>query len=193
MPDDSQQNPENRGIMMEPRLEPKTFKRRGGKDRNRKKATICFRIENQLKDRLQAAASKESRTLSSLIDRVLQGFLDSQDQDGPPWTIKDEKRLHPRKEVLLPARWKIGHGDSVVEHDVLIRNIGAGGAYTECVSGQSMKLVEKLQVAPFALALRMPGSEQPVELDCEARHIHINEKAVGVGLLFKNIVEDLSL
>ncbi|UCG13389.1 MAG: hypothetical protein JSU72_02570 [Deltaproteobacteria bacterium] len=155
--------------------------------RKRKTSTISFRLENGLKERLQALADKQRRTLSSLIDRILQEFLDAQENGSPPGPVQEDRRHHLRKRVVLPARWKFRQGGKTVELDVLVKDISSGGAYTEYVSGNNLFFLKDIQVSPLALVVRMPGSPEPVELDSEPRRIHITRDHVGVGLSFRNM------
>jgi predicted DNA-binding protein len=155
-----------------------------GMGRRRKTSTISFRIEGRLKERLQAIAARRGRTLSSLIERILKDSIDSPEGGSAVGAIKEERRNQTRKKVVLPARWKFVHGENAVEHDVIVKNINAGGAYTEYHNGHSFLYFKNLQTYPFALVLRMPGSSEPVALDCVARHFHITQEGIGVGLEF---------
>ena len=103
---------------------------------------------------------------------------------------QEDKRQHLRKEILLPARWKISKGLKVLEHDVLLKNISVGGAYTEYVSGQNFQLIKNLLASSLALAVRMPEAQEPVVVDCEVTRIHITETYLGVGLRFLSTLED---
>ena len=76
-----------------------------------------------------------------------------------------------------------------MEHDVLLRNISVGGAYTEYVNGQNFQLIKNLQASPLALAVRMPESQEPAVVECEVSRIHISGNCVGVGLRFVSTLE----
>lgn len=162
-------------------------------DRKRKMSTCSFRLDSQLKERLQAIARRQGRTLSSLIDRVLRDFLSSQRENLPENAIKREKRRHPRKEIILPARWRLKQKENVVEYDVILRNISAGGAYTEYVNGQNIEISSYLQVSPLGLIVRMPGAQKPAALDCKVIRTHITRGSVGVGLSFTKVFDEDSL
>lgn len=153
-------------------------------DRTRKTSMISFRAENLLKKRLQEIALKNRRALSSVIIGILQDFLDSQEGNVTPGGIREERRHNPRKQVLLPARWRIREEENVLEHDVLLRSISVGGAYTEYVNGQNFQLIKNLQASPLTLAVRMPESQEPVVVECEVSRIHITDNSIGVGLRF---------
>ena len=147
---------------------------------------ISFRIESQLKDELLNISFRENRSLSSLIVGLLRSSLDSQGGNAKPRGIQEEKRRQPRKQILLPARWRIRQEEHVLEHDVLLRNISVGGAYTEYMNGQNFQLLMSLQVSPLALAVRMPESRLPIVMDCEVSRINITDTRIGVGLHFLN-------
>ena len=149
-----------------------------------KTTTISFRIEGQLKERLLSLAMGENRSLSSLIVRLLKNSLHSQSGSTLSAGIQEERRHQPRKQILLPARWRIRQQEGVMEHDVLSRNITAGGAYTEYMNGQSLQLLKSLQISPLSLAVRMPESQEPVVMECEVSRIHITATCIGVGLRF---------
>lgn len=161
--------------------------------RKRKTSMISFRVENQLKSKLEAVALKEGRTLSSCIVRILQDSLDPQHDAKPLRGIQEERRHHPRKQILLPARWRIRQEDYVVDHDVLLRNLSVGGAYTEYINGKGFQLFQDLQDSLLALIVRIPGSEEPVVLDCKVSRIHITSDRTGVGLRFLDSLRNENL
>ena len=167
------------------------LEKRGAKDRSRKTSMISFRIESQLKNKILDIALRENRSLSSLIVGLLESSLDSQGGNAKRRGIREEKRCQRRRQILLPARWRIRQEDAVLEYDVLLRNISVGGAYTEYMNGQNFQLLMSLQVSPLALAVRMPESEGPVVMDCEVSRIHITDTCIGVGLHFIADTKDL--
>ena len=80
-----------------------------------------------------------------------------------------------------------------MEQDVLLRNITAGGAYTEYMNGQSFQLLKSLQISPLSLAVRMPESQEPIVMECEVSRIHITDTCIGVGLRFAETLNGESL
>ena len=154
-------------------------------------STVSFRLDFSLKEGLLGLAEKQGRSLSSFIQQSLQDLLDSYERgSGPVRLAQEEKRQHLRKEILLPARWRIRKVDDVLEHDVLLKNISVGGAYTEYMNGQGSQLIKHLQVSPLALVVRLPESQEPVLVDCEMSRIHITGNCIGVGLRFLSTLKD---
>jgi len=160
--------------------------------RTTKTSTISFRIAKQLKKRLENAALRERRTLSSVIVGILQDSLDSREDNTTLGVIQEDRRDNARKQVLLPARWRIRQEDDPVEHDVLLKNISVGGAYTEYINGQGLQLIKDLQVSPLELVVRMPGSQWPIKVACEVSRIHITGDCMGVGLRLLGALKDKS-
>ncbi|UCG12406.1 MAG: PilZ domain-containing protein [Deltaproteobacteria bacterium] len=150
----------------------------------RKTTTISFRLEEERKKKLQLVAVKDGRTLSSLLERIIRSHLDSSGDNLSLNARQDDKRFHPRKEVLLPARWRIRQGQDEIEHDVIVRNISASGAYTEYSNGQNVEFFKKLRDESLALVARFPGSHRSVALDCRVTRFQITSHSVGVGLRF---------
>ena len=162
--------------------------RRTDKKRKILKTSMCsFRIDHRFKEELQSIAQAEGRSLSSLIGIILKHYLQTQKRDLPLQSIAEDRRSYPRKEVLLPARWRIQRGEDIVEHDVLIKNISAGGAYTEYVNGDLYRIFESEQPLSLELVAKLPGSSLPVELKCEPMRFNIAEDRLGVGLRYTKI------
>ncbi len=165
-------------------------KRRTAKKRPKKKTSMCsFRVEPHLKEGLQTIAKQRARSLSSLIENVLQDFVESQQAELPRDAIEKDRRQYPRKEILLPARWRLRKGKDTLEHDVLIKNISAGGAYTEYLNGQIYKLFEKNHKTSLKLTARLPGSRESVALECEAVRFHLTRDCLGVGLRYTELAD----
>ena len=162
--------------------------------RKRMTSTVSFRLDLSLKEGLLGLAEKQGRSLSSFIQQSLQDLLDSYERgSGPVRLAQEEKRQHLRKEILLPARWRIRKVDDVLEHDVLLKNISVGGAYTEYMNGQGFQILEDLNVSPLEFVVRMPSSKVPLAINCEVRRINIAGGSVGVGLRFLGALEGLGL
>ena len=165
-------------------------KRRTAGKRSKKKTSMCsFRVEPHLKEGLHTIAKQRARSLSSLIEQVLQDFVESQQAELPRDAIEKDRRQHPRKEILLPARWRLRKGKDTLEHDVLIKNISTGGAYTEYLNGRIYRLFEKDQIPSLKLTVRLPGSKEPIALECEAVRFHLTRDCLGVGLRYTELAD----
>ena len=169
-------------------IKPRSVRERPGK----RTSMISLRIEPLHKQELESLAREKRCSLSSLIQQVLKDFLEMPGTD-PQRTPKRDKRRHPRKDVLLPARLRVRKEKEPVEHDVLIRNISAGGAYTEFVNGQLFGLFQKYHSDLLELAVRLPGSREPVVFECEPKRFHITEECLGVGLHYTKMTAEKSL
>ena len=106
--------------------------------------------------------------------------------------IQEDRRLHQRKEVLLPARWRLYEDEKLVEHDVLIRNISLGGAYTEYINGEKYRLFVNDTSLSLGLVARLPGSQEPLMLDCKPVRFHITRDYLGVGLRYTEMADAAS-
>ena len=175
----------------------KNMELRQGKASNkrRRKASSCsFRLEPNVKERLQAVAKKQGRTLSSLIERTLNCFIDSYEKGNlDSYLVQQDRREHPRRDTLIPARWRIGNKDDFIEYDVIVKNISTSGAYTFYSNGCNFHLLEKLKAQPFSLYIKLPGVDKPVELDCEARRFYITKDSTSVGIEFVNTLKENNL
>ncbi len=165
-------------------------KRKAAKKHPHKKTAMCsLRVESHLKEKLRVAAKQRALSLSSFIEQVLRDFLESQDSAVALEETQRDRRQYPRKEVVLPARWRLRRGKEEAEHDVLLKNISAGGAYTEYMNGQIYRLFDNNQVSSLRLAVRLPGLQEAVSLECEAVRFHITRDCLGVGLRYTKMTD----
>ena len=169
-------------------------KRKAAKKHPHKKTAMCsLRVESHLKEKLRVAAKQKALSLSSFIEQVLRHFLESQDSAVALEETQRDRLQYSRKEVLLPGRWRLRKGKEAVEHDVLIKNISAGGAYTEYLNGHIYKLFEKGQAPSLELAVRLPGLHRPVVIECESVRFHLTKDCLGVGLRYTELTDQKSV
>ena len=170
------------------------IKRRTAAERSKKKTAMCsLRVEPHLKEAIQVIAKQRALSLSCLIEQVLRDYLESHKSNLPYEPIHQNRRRYPRKEVLIPARWRLQKGKETVEHDVLIKNISAGGAYTEYLNGKIYRLFEKDQVPSLELTVRLPGLDKPVVMECESVRFHLTRDCLGVGLRYTERIDESSV
>lgn len=169
---------------------PITKPRVGGKPPKRNTVMCSLRIERQLKEGLQTIARRQGRSLSALISQILRDFLESRRADLPLKPIQEDKRRFPRKELVLPGRWRIQKGGKVQEYDVLVKNISADGAYTEHINGRRYSLFQDSQLPTLELVLRLPGTREPAVFACVPKHCHITEECLSMGLQFTGKMEE---
>ena len=167
-------------------------KKLAGISTEKRTSMVSLRIGQGLKREIRTMAKKQGRSLSSLIEHILQNWLEKQKGDLPH-TAQVDRRRFARKDVVLPARWRFQGGNRIVEHDVLIRNVSAGGVYTEYLNGRQYPLFEKNQAWSLELAVRLPGLEMPVALECVAVRFHVTEDCLGVGLRYTESADSKSL
>jgi hypothetical protein len=162
-----------------------------GRKRAKRNTVMCsLRIERQLKEGLQQFAKREGRSLSSLIAQVLKDFMKSHKADLPLKGIQEDKRRFPRKEVVLPGRWRTKSGGEIQEYDVLVKNISADGAYMEHINGHHHNLFHSSRPTAWELVLRLPGSREPTVFDCVPKHCHITKECLSMGLQFTGNLEE---
>lgn len=168
-------------------------KERGIRERVIKTSMCSFRIDRGLKDKLRVTAALRGLSMSSLVAMILRNALESPDDHVHPvqkLSMREDRRRYPRKKVTLPARWSIEEGENVMEYDVILRDISVGGAYTEYADGQGFRILENLQISPFAMVVRLPGEQHQAVLPCQAKYFHITQEIVGVGLHFSKMMKE---
>ena len=96
-------SPKENGSLTEtvsPSKRPRGRRRPRRPDQGVKSAICTLKMDSQLKEKLQAAARKERRSLSFVIRRILENAFASSKEDSLLGEVR-EKREHPRNELLL--------------------------------------------------------------------------------------------
>ena len=153
----------------------------------KKEVIYSLRMSKAIRDALKAAAKKESRSIASLLDRIIKDYLKRNGFLSDSSSIR-EQRWFTRKEIFEPATIYLKVDSDIEKKTIVILNISLGGVligYPK-TSDVDLSLEEKPK---FELCLELTNLSKPLCFDCEANRRVDSDHAVQVGAHFVNTNE----
>ena len=147
-----------------------------------KNVAFNMRMSGKIRAALKMAAKKDRRTLSSMVDKILTDYLMKEGFIRDP-DIGIEQRKFPRKKITLPAKTSF-KAESKEEISSVVLDISMGGALVSYPKGSKIKFMSEGTLPQFGLRLDLPGEEEKLWFDCEARHMHDTGTDIKVGVAF---------
>jgi hypothetical protein len=145
----------------------------------KKPITICFRTSEELRSLLETAARQDRRTLSSVIEVILTGYLER----NRGFSDRVERRRYPRKQVAIPAYVEVSDA-GITRHGAIILDLSLGGMRLsvpkECVS----KIYEKGEKSHFDISFTLPPENKPVRVVCAPERVIPSNGNTYLGVRF---------
>ncbi len=136
-------------------------------------SVIAVRTSNKLRKALEKISASERRSLSSVIEGILEEYIRARRPKAKP----GEKRLHPRMKTSAPALVSGLNGNVLAG---VINDISLGGVNLSLCDDfpHHVRFNSKLSVV-FTLSV----SETPLVVQCSPRHVRSDEgKSIGASL-----------
>ena len=145
-----------------------------------KGVTICFRTSEWLRDALEEIAREEKRSLSQVIELILEEYVKEQaDSSG-----QEERRRFSRKQITIPAFVKGADSSAPAIHGAVILDISLGGLRIsvpkECVS----EIRSKSDGSQFETSFVLPNEDRPIRIVCRPQRIMPVNGNVYIGASF---------
>ena len=154
----------------------------------KKEVVYSLRMSTAIRDGLKAAAKQESRSVASLLNRIIKDYLEKTGFISDQRSVK-EQRWFTRKDIFEPAKIYIKAASKVLEKTIVILNISMGGVLIGFpkTSEVDLSLTEK-HSCQFSLELSNPSI--PLSFDCEVNRQVDSDYAVQLGAHFINTSEE---
>jgi hypothetical protein len=151
------------------------------KTSSKKDVTICFRTSEDLRNAIEEYAVENNRTLSSMIESILSGYLKKQARYKG---IDHEKRCHVRKPVSVPAFINEVNTESKSYQPGVITDISLGGLNIAIRKEVLDKINIDNSTAAFEVIFVLPEATQPLNIQCKPARFVDNPEDVQVGAAF---------
>ncbi len=145
-----------------------------------KSVTICFRTTEWMRSSLEALARKEKRSLSQVIEMILEDYLKEQSE----LTNQEERRQFSRKRATIPAFVKSSDSPGGDLHGAVILDISLGGLRISLPKEYVSEINEKPGDSRFETSFMLPDGEKPVRMTCKLRRVEPVNGNVYVGASF---------
>ena len=145
----------------------------------KKDVTICFRTNEDLKLLLENIAEEERRSLSSIIENILNSHI--KNKAGTKCSLT-ERRRYLRKDVSLPAFVYQSDARESTLQTGTVSDISLGGLRLSIPQGYDVQ-----QEAEFDTIFTVPNEKVPVKMRCTIKRIiNDGETTKELGAAFIN-------
>jgi hypothetical protein len=142
---------------------------------------ISFRTTAELTSALKRLAQCSNTTLSSLIDSVLQDYLESQVAED---SLRQDRRRFPRQHETIPAIISGQNGARDLFHASKITNLSLGGVSIVVPRDDLTDACINDRLDTFEVIFALPRQEKPITIQCQAKRIHRGMGGYLVGASF---------
>jgi hypothetical protein len=146
----------------------------------RKEVTICFRTSELLRSGLEAIAHEEKRSLSQVIEIVLEEYV----KDHHESLSQEERRRFTRKETTIPAFVKNADSYTTAPHGAVILDISLGGLRISLPKEYVSEVSEKSGGSQFETSFVLPEGNKPIRVVCKSHRVVPKNGNVYVGASF---------
>ena len=156
----------------------------------KKDIVYSLRMNSRIKDLLKLAAEKDQRTTASLINKIFYAYLEKEGLLTKP-EFKAETRKQVRKDVMLPVKILYRENEKERMFSGVVINVSSGGAMVLFPKGFGILFESGDDHPRFELCFESPKLGEDLCLDCETRHLAINDNQIRLGAAFVNPNKDI--
>jgi hypothetical protein len=155
-----------------------------------KKDTIySLRMNRKVREALQRASNKERRTVASLLDKIItdyltkEGFLSNADFGA-------ERRKFHRKKLTMPTETILKDAAKQKSVPGVVLNLSLGGALITYPKSSKVRFSSVGKLPDFELNLQIPGKQDVLRFECNAKHLRDKGDEIHIGVSFNNPEEN---
>ena len=153
----------------------------------KKEVVYSLRMSKDTRDSLKAAAGKESRSVASLLDKIIKDHLENGGFLSTPSATK-EKRWFTRKEIYKPADIYFNDAAEIKKENIVILNISLAGVLIGYPKSAGITISPE-DPSKFQISMELADKADPLCFDCEANRMVDSDYAVQVGAHFVNTTD----
>lgn len=153
-----------------------------------KDTVYSMRMSSRMREALKRAAKKESRTMASLLDKIIGDYLRKEGFLLRP-ELGEERRHSPRKKITLPARTFLETGSNEQAFQGVILDISKGGMLLTYAKGTDIQFISRGALPSLKVCFNVPRNRKELCFDCTARHMRDAGDEIHVGASFDNPTE----
>ena len=146
-----------------------------------KDTTISFRVSKDLSTSLAKVAREEKRSVSSLIETVLTGYLrERKALQG----AEVERRHYPRKALLIPA--VVNQEEQGQMAVGAIADISLSGVGIDIARDEKYQIPVGPEGVRFELIFNLPSENRLIHMSCESKRVVETNDGTRVGASFSD-------
>jgi hypothetical protein len=149
----------------------------------KKDAVYTMRMNSRVREALRKAATKERRTVASLLDKIVTDYLAKEGfLTGPE--LGTERRRFLRKKITLPARTFLKTELRDEAFPGVVLEISMGGLLVTYPKGSEIRFTSTGELPRFEIRFAIPREDEELRFDCETRHMRDTGDEIQVGATF---------
>lgn len=148
----------------------------------KKEVIYSLRMSRELRDALKKAAREESRTVASLLDKIIREYLAQKGFYSRMDGSKDQ-RWFTRKDIFKPATIFVDEESEPKQAEIVVLNISLGGVLIGYPKNSDFSFFSG-QAPRFELCMDLPDKEQSLCFSCEASRMTDSGYGVQVAANF---------
>jgi hypothetical protein len=165
------------------------FQHKKGFETMKKDVVYPLRMSSRVREALNQSAKKDSRTVASLLDKIIIEHLSEEGYlRGPEFGT--ERREFPRKKITIPARTFVEADSEEKSFPGVVLDISMGGVLITYPKGSDIKFTSMGELPRFELCLELPRVDEKLCFDCDVRHMHDTGTEIQIGATFGDSEED---
>jgi hypothetical protein len=145
-----------------------------------KGVTICFRTNEWLRSGLEAIAREEKRSLSQVIELILEDYL----KEHADLSAQEERRRFTRKPTTIPAFVKGSDSPNTELHGAVILDISLGGLRISLPKDFIAEISDKSRGSQFETSFVLPDGDRPIRVVCQSKRVVPVNGNVYIGATF---------
>ena len=145
-----------------------------------KGVTICFRTSEWLRSALEAVAREEKRSLSQVIELVLEEYV----KEHSDLSVQEERRRFGRKQTTIPASVKGADSPAPALDGAVILDISLGGLHISVPKECIPEIREKPNGSQFETSFVLPHEDKPIRMVCKPQRVVPVNGNVYIGASF---------
>lgn len=151
-----------------------------------KKDTIySMRMNRKVREALGRAANKERRTVASLLDKIITDFLTREEYLSEADFGAERRKFH-RKKLTMSTETILKEGANQKSVTGVVLDLSLGGALITYPKSSDIRFSSVGKLPDFGLNLKVPGKEDVLRFDCNAKHMRDTGDEIHIGASFSN-------
>jgi hypothetical protein len=151
-----------------------------------KKDTIySMRMNGKVREALGRAANKERRTVASLLDKIITDFLTHEGYLSEADFGAERRKFH-RKKLTMSTETILKEGANQKSVTGVVLDLSLGGALITYPKSSDIRFSSVGKLPDFGLNLKVPGKEDVLRFDCNAKHMRDTGDEIHIGASFSN-------
>jgi len=146
-----------------------------------KSIMICFRTSEELRDAIEMIAKEESRSVSSMIEKILYTHLEERKDYK---LVHQENRRYPRKMITAPALIRDPGLENTSPKVGIVVDISLNGLQISIPDNYQYDIQEESETSRIFIVFALPDYKSPITMQCVPKRMYPSNSETRIGASF---------